>query len=88
MTIEASTLACAATARMVVPSYPRAANIARAAPRIARRVPSERGPPVPGTGPAWLVSVTAARLLSVTVHSLSLANGRWPTFVDNVPNCT
>lgn len=54
MTIDASTSACAATARMVVYSYPRAANIVRAAPRMASWVPSDRGPPVPGTGPTWL----------------------------------
>src|SRR6266566_8778439 len=50
MTMEASTPARAATARIVVCSYPRAANVARAAPRMARRVPADRGPPVPGTG--------------------------------------
>jgi hypothetical protein len=62
MTIEASTPARAATARMVARSYPRAANIARAASRMARRVPSDRGPPVPGT-PAGI----AAPLLSLTM---------------------
>jgi hypothetical protein len=48
MTIEASIPAAAATARMVVCSYPRAANADRAASRMARRVPADRGPPVPG----------------------------------------
>jgi hypothetical protein len=66
MTIEASTPARAATARMVVCSYPRAANVARAAPRMARRVPSDRGPPVPGAGLASLAAGLAARLLSIT----------------------
>jgi hypothetical protein len=77
MTIDASTPACAATARMVVCSYPRAANIARAARRMARRVPSDRGPPVPGTGSAWIEGGIVARLLCVTM--LQLTHACWPT---------
>src|SRR2546421_6370155 len=42
MTMEASTPARAATARIVVCSYPRAANVVRAAPSMARRVPADR----------------------------------------------
>src|ERR1700722_16557195 len=87
MTMEASTPACAATARMVVCSYPRPANVALAASRMARRVPSERGPPMPSTGPAWPAAGPAACLLSVTEPTLLFANGCWPTFVDNVDNC-
>jgi hypothetical protein len=43
MTMEASTPARAATARIVVCSYPRAANVVRAASRMARREASGRG---------------------------------------------
>ena len=39
---------------------------------VARRVPSDRGPPVPGTGPAWLAAPTAVRLPSVTAPQLTL----------------
>src|ERR1700684_3257146 len=90
MTIEASTPARAATARMVVCSYPRAANVARAAPRMARRVPSDRGPPVPSAGlpwPAWPAGGPEAWLLSLTASTLPFANGCWPTFVDNIDDC-
>ena len=66
MTIDASTSARAATARMVVPSYPRAANIALAAPRMARRAGSDRGPPVPGTGTTWFAAAVAALRMSIT----------------------
>ena len=47
----AAEAAFAATAWIVVCSNPRAANIARAACGMARRVPLDRGPPTPGTGP-------------------------------------
>src|SRR5580704_18384301 len=75
MTIDASTSASAATARIVVCSNPRAANIARAARRMARRVPSDRGPPIPGTGSPRPTGGTVARLLCVTTAEFT----RWGT---------
>ena len=73
-----------------VKHYCIAANVDRAAPRMARRVPSDRGPPVPSAGlpwPAWPAAGPEAWLLSLTASTLPFANGCWPTFVDNSEDC-
>src|SRR6185312_259863 len=69
--MEGSTPAVAATARMVVCSKPRAANADRAAPRMARRVPAERGPPCPGTA-ALVVSADLGSLTGSTYRGRPL----------------
>jgi len=87
MTIEASTPAAAATARIVVWSYPWAANADLAASRMARRVPAERGPPLPGTAAGGvLAALTASPVLAMRLPYRprgTLANDRLPTIVDN-----
>jgi hypothetical protein len=88
MTMEASTPAAAATERIVVWSYPWAAKADLAASRMARRVPADRGPPLPGTAATGvLAALTASPVLVMRVpyrSAASIANDCLPTIIDKL----